>query len=77
MHERSFLAGLELGKYIVRLQAVEQGLAAVKRDLAELKGRSRRFAILATLWTLAVVANVSTDRVADLTVELVTSALKR
>lgn len=77
MHEPSFMAGLELGKYLTRLQAVERGLAAVKRDLADLNGRLRRLGILAALWTFAVLSNVSTDRAAEVAVEIVSSALKR
>ena len=77
MHEPSFLAGLELGKFVTRLKRVEDGLSAVRKDLDAHIGKMRRFAILAALWTFAVLSNVSTDRAAEFAVELVTSVLKR
>ena len=77
MHERSFLAGLELGKFLTRLSTVEDGLRTVRKDLDALTGRLRRIAILAALWTFALIANVSTDRAAEFAVELVIAAWKR
>lgn len=77
MHEPSFLAGLELGKFLSRLKRVEDGLLAVRRDLDTLTGTMRRVGILVALWTFAFLANVSTDRAAEFAVELVMSALKR
>jgi hypothetical protein len=77
MHEPSFLAGLELGKFLSRLKRVEDGLLAVRRDLDSLTAKMRRVAILAALWTFALLANVSTDRAAEFAVELVMSAWKR
>lgn len=77
MHEQSFLAGLELGKFVTRLKRVEDGLSAVRRDLDALTGQMRRTAILVALWTFALLANVSTDRAAEFAVELVMSAWKR
>ena len=77
MHERSFLAGLELGKFLTRLKQAEDGVAAVRRDLDALTGRMRRATILAALWTFAVMANVSTDKAAEFVVEIVMSAWKR
>jgi hypothetical protein len=76
MHEPSFLVGLELGKDRARLKSVEEGLAAVKKDLNALIGRLRRAAILVSLWTCALLANVSPDRAADFAVEIVMSVLR-
>lgn len=77
MHEPSFLAGLELGKFTTRLKRVEDGLSAVRQDLDALTGKMRRVAILAALWTFALLANASPDRAAEFAVELVMSAWKR
>jgi hypothetical protein len=77
MHDPSFLAGLELGKFLARLRRVEDGLAAVKRDLAALTQRLRRTAILAALWTFAILANASPDRAAEFAVEFVQEIWKR
>lgn len=71
MHEPSFLAGLELGKFLSRLTRVENGLEAVKKDLDDLNGRLRRGLILAALWGFALLANASPDRAAEVAVEIV------
>lgn len=77
MHESSFLAGLKLGEFVTRLKGVEDGLASVRKDLDSLTGRMRRVAILSALWALAVVANLSQDKVAEVTVEIIANALRR
>lgn len=77
MHEQSFLAGLELGKYLTQLKRVEDGLLAVRKDLDTLNGQIRRGAILAALWTFALLATVSTDKAAEFAVELVSAAWRR
>lgn len=77
MHEPSFLAGLELGKFTERLKRLETGFLTLRRDLDTLTGQIRRWAILVSLWGIAILANVSTDRAAELAVELVSSVLKR
>lgn len=77
MHEPSFLAGLELGKFLTRLKRVEVGLAALRKDLDTLTGQMRRASILAALWAAAILANVASDRVAEFAVEAILAALKR
>lgn len=77
MHENSFLAGLELGKFLTRLSRVEIRIDTVERKLETLTGKLRRGAILAALWTFALLANVSTDKAAEFAVEIVRSVLKR
>lgn len=77
MHEPSFLAGLELGKFLQRLGSLEDGLATVRTDLDALSHRLRRTAILAALWAFAILANVSSDRAAEFAVEVVMAAWKR
>lgn len=77
MHEPSFLAGLELGKFVSRLSRLEAGQRELRADLDGLTSRLRRSAILAALWGAAIVANAAPDRAADLLVELVSSVSKR
>lgn len=77
MHEPSFLTGLELGKFLTRLSRVEIRIDTVERDLETLTGKMRRGAILAALWTFALLANVSTDRAAEFAVEFVRAVWKR
>jgi hypothetical protein len=77
MHEPSFLAGLELGKFVTRLKRVEDGLVIVRKDLDALTGKMRRAAILATLWAFALLVNVSSDRAAEFAVEVIMTGLKR
>lgn len=78
MHEeRSFLTGMALGEYLHRLRRVEDGLVSVRADLDTLTGKMRRGAILAALWTFALLANVSTDKAAQFAVEIVSAAMRR
>lgn len=77
MHEPSFLAGLELGKFLNRLQRLETGFSKLRADLDALTARLRRVAILTALWTFAILANVSTEKAADFAVEIVRAAWKR
>lgn len=77
MHDPSFLTGLELGKFLARLKRVEEDISAVRADLNAHIGKMRRAVILVTLWTLAALANASSDTAAEFAVEMVLSALKR
>jgi hypothetical protein len=77
MHEPSFMQGLELGKFLTRLTHVEKRVGAVEKKIEDLTGKTKRFAILASLWTFALLANVSSDRAAEFAVELVASAWRR
>lgn len=71
MHEPSFLAGLELGKFTSRIMRLEHGQEALRKDVDELKGKIRRGLILAALWGFALLANASPDRAAEVAVEIV------
>jgi hypothetical protein len=77
MHDRSFITGFKLGEYLTRLTRVEAGLEKVERKVDDLAGKIRRGAILAALWTFALLANASTDRAAEFAVEIVRTAWKR
>jgi hypothetical protein len=77
MHEPSFMQGLELGKFLTRLARVEVRVDEVEKKLESFTARLRRVAILSALWALAVVANLSQDKVAEVTVEIIANALRR
>jgi DNA-binding FrmR family transcriptional regulator len=77
MHEPSFMQGLELGKFLTRLARVEGRVDEVEKKLESFTARLRRVAILSALWALAVVANLSQDKVAEVTVEIIANALRR
>ena len=77
MHEPSFTAGLELGKFVTRLRTLEIGHSALRKEFDAFTGKMRRGIILAALWTFALLANISTDRAAEFAVEIVMSAWKR
>ena len=81
MDDRSFLTGLELGRYLTalstRISRLERGMTQVRGDVDTMKAHARRFGILATLWTFALLANVSSDRAAEFAVEIAMAALKR
>ena len=49
----------------------------MRADLNAHIGKMRRAVILVTLWTLAALANASSDTAAEFAVEMVLSALKR
>jgi hypothetical protein len=66
MHEPSFIAGLELGKFTARLTRLEERVATVEKDLGSLLGQAKRVAILVALWSAAVTANVNPDTAAEL-----------
>jgi hypothetical protein len=77
MHDQSFLAGLELGKFLTRFTRLESRVEAVEQKLDTLTGKMRRAAILAALWTFALLANVSTDKAAEFAVELAAAVWRR
>lgn len=77
MHEPSFLTGLKLGEWLTRLKQVEDGQAELRADLNSFTARLRRVGILSALWAIAVVANLSQDKVAEITVEIIANALRR
>jgi hypothetical protein len=70
MEEKSFLAGLELGKFLQRLTALERGLSDLRTEFDSLKAKGKRVAILAILWIIALGANGSTDRAAELVIAI-------
>lgn len=76
MEERSFLAGLELGKFIIQLADTRRRLDTVEKKVDEISGMMRRGAILATLWGIAIVANVYPDKAAEMVVEIARSAIR-
>jgi hypothetical protein len=71
------MQGLELGKFLTRLARVEVRVDEVEKKLESFTARLRRVAILSALWALAVVANLSQDKVAEVTVEIIANALRR
>jgi hypothetical protein len=76
MEERSFLAGLELGKHLQRLTALEHGLSELRTEFDSLKAKGKRVAILAVLWIIALGANGSTDRAAELVIAILRAGSK-
>ena len=76
MHEQSFLAGLELGKYLTRLSTVEVRLGNLEKKVDERSGKARRGAILVVLWGAALAANIYPDKAAEMVVEIARSALR-
>jgi hypothetical protein len=81
MHEHSFLAGLELGKFVERLtrrlSLLEDGHKKLRADFDGIIMRLRRLAILLALWAAAIGANISQDRAAELVIKFAAEALKR
>jgi len=77
MHEPSFLAGLELGKFLSSFSRLESRVDTLDQRVDTIEARSKRFGILAALWTFALLANLSSEKAAEFAVEVALSVLKR
>lgn len=81
MDDRSFLTGLELGRYLTalntRIGRLERAYTGLRGDFDTMKARARRLGILATLWSVALFANLEADLAAQIAVKLMESVLRR
>lgn len=69
MEERSFLAGLELGKFITQLTDLRGRVDSVEKRVNDIESTMKRGAILAALWAIALFGNVYPDKAAEMIVE--------
>ncbi len=76
MEERSFLAGLELGKFITQLTDLRGRVDSVEKRVNDIESTMKRGAILAALWLVALFGNVHPDKAAEIVVEIARSVLK-
>jgi hypothetical protein len=76
MEERSFLAGLELGKFLQRLTALERGHSELRTEFESLKAKGKRVAILAVLWIVALGSNGSVEQAAEFAIAMLRVASK-
>lgn len=77
MDERSFLTGLKLGEFLHQLKGLEFRVGRLTHRVDVIETRGRRFGILAALWTFALLSNISSDKAADIVVEIAAIVLKR